>query len=318
MAVLSLESQICLAILLDQLLGDPRFLPHPVRLIGKLALTAEGITRRRLTNPYLAGALSVVIVLGVTGGTVAGVVALVTRIHPLLGSLVSIFVLYTTIAAKDLVTHSRAVFQALQSGDLPRAREKVAMMVGRDTAHLEQAGITLACVESVAENMVDGVTAPLFFAFCFGPVGAMVYKAINTMDSTFGYKNERYLQFGWCAAKLDDLANFLPARLTALLVVPAAALCRFSASEAWRILRRDRLNHSSPNSGHTEAAVAGAFGLRMGGRNFYFGKPVEKPTIGDPRVAISPRHIGEANRLLLVTSALTVLLLLILRRGFDL
>ncbi len=314
--MLSLEGQIGIAILLDLLLGDPRFLPHPVRLIGKLALGAEGVSRRLLSDPYLAGGVSVVVVLGVTAGLTAGLLQFATWIHPLCGAIISIIVLYTTLAAKDLTNHSQAVYSALREGDIPLARSRVAMMVGRDTACLDEAGIILACVESVAENMVDGVTAPLFFAVCFGPVGAMVYKAINTMDSTFGYKNERYMQFGWCAAKLDDLVNFIPARITGLLVIPAAALCRFSAGEAFRIFRRDRLKHSSPNSGHTEAAVAGALGLRMGGRNFYFGQAVEKPFIGDPRVLVTPDHIRDANRLLLLTSALAFLLFLLFRLGF--
>lgn len=164
-------------------------------------------------------------------------------------------------------------------------------------------------MESVAESLVDGVTAPLFYAFLFGPAGAMAYKAINTADSMFGYKNERYREFGWAGARLDDLANFIPARITAFLIPVAAFLFGLNGHNSWRILLRDRKNHASPNSGHTEAAVAGALEVQLGGSNIYFGKVVEKPTIGDEGQQISPRHILLANRLMLATTILAALIL---------
>jgi adenosylcobinamide-phosphate synthase len=186
------------------------------------------------------------------------------------------------------------------------------MIVGRDTAALDEAGVARATVESVAESMVDGVTAPLFFAVLGGPVGAMLYKAINTMDSMFGYKNERYRAFGWAAARLDDLANFLPARLTSLMIPAAAFLLRLDAKGALFILLRDRRKHASPNSGHTEAAVAGALGVQLGGPSPYFGRMVEKPTLGEAVRSIEPQDILRANRLMLLSSAITLLFFFIL------
>jgi adenosylcobinamide-phosphate synthase len=187
------------------------------------------------------------------------------------------------------------------------------MIVGRDTANLDEAGVARAAVESVAESMVDGVTAPLFFAVLGGPLAALLYKAINTMDSMFGYKNERYLKFGWAAARLDDLANFVPARITSLMIPAAAFLLRLDSRGSLFILLRDRLKHASPNSGHTEAAVAGALGVQLGGANRYFGKMISKPAIGDAARPIAPQDILRANRLMLLSSALTLLAFLALR-----
>jgi len=310
--MISLEYQILIAILLDQLLGDPRWLPHPVRIIGAACNGCERITRAVLP-PFAAGICTVVLILGLTGATTWAVVAGANLLHPWLGNAVSILLLYTTIAARDLVSHSRQVFAALAAGDLDESRKRVGMIVGRDTADLNEEGVARATVESVAESMVDGVTAPLFFAVLGGPMAAMLYKAVNTMDSMFGYKNERYLTFGWGAARLDDLANFIPARITSLMIPAAAFLLRLDPKGAFSILLRDRFRHASPNSGHTEAAVAGALGVQFGGTNSYFGKLVEKPTIGEATRPIDPRDILRANRLMLLTSALTLLLCLTLR-----
>jgi len=304
--MIPLEYQILLAILLDQLLGDPRWLPHPVRIIGAVCKSCERLTRAVLP-PFAAGICTVALVLVLTGATIWGVLAGANLIHPWLGSLVSILLLYTTIAARDLVRHSTEVYLALKEGDLAEARNRVGMIVGRDTAALDEAGVARAAVESVAESMVDGVTAPLFFAVLGGPVGAMLYKAINTMDSMFGYKNERYRAFGWAAARLDDLANFIPARFTSLTIPAAAFLLRFDAKGSLAILLRDRFNHASPNSGHTEAAVAGALGVQLGGPSPYFGKMVEKPTLGEAARSIEPQDILRANRLMLLSSAITLL-----------
>jgi len=174
-------------------------------------------------------------------------------------------------------------------------------MVGRDTDSLDELGVARAAVESVAENTVDGVTAPLFFAAIGGPVGAMVYKAINTLDSTFGYKNERYVDFGWASAKIDDLANYLPARLTAPLIVLAAFLLGFRPMNALRVCLRDHGKHASPNSGITEAAMAGALGVQLGGPLYRSGKPVEMPRLGEPIMELEPKHIPRVNALMLVT-----------------
>lgn len=301
--------QILPAVLLDHLLGDPRRLPHPVRFMGRLGLGLEAFFRRTGLPLKTAGILTLALLLAATWAATALLLYGAGRIHPLAATAMAVYLLYTTIAARDLCRHSRAVHDALKKRDLPEARRRVGMIVGRETAELNEEEVARAAVESVAESMVDGVCAPLFYAFVGGPAAAMLYRAVNTADSMFGYKNERYAQFGWAAARLDDLANFIPARLTGLLVPVAALLLRLDARSAWRILRRDRKNHASPNSGHGEAAVAGALGIRLGGSSTYFGRVVRKPTIGEARQPITAAHILAANRLMLLTMWLTLLLL---------
>jgi adenosylcobinamide-phosphate synthase len=240
-------------------------------------------------------------------------IALARAMHPVVADVVSIGIIYTTIAARDLARHSNAVRQALAAGDLPEARRRVAMMVGRDTDHLDEQGIVRGTVESVAESTVDGVTAPLFFAAVAGPVGAMVYRAISTLDSTFGHRNERYLEFGWASAKLDDVANYIPARLTAPLICVAAALTFQRPLASFRTLLRDGGNHDSPNAGLPEAAMAGALGVRLGGLNYYFGRPVSKPAIGEPARKLSRAHIANANAVMFATAAIFLAAVLSLR-----
>jgi adenosylcobinamide-phosphate synthase len=240
-------------------------------------------------------------------GPVLLLLTLATRIHPLLTDLVNIVIIYTALAIRDLRTHALRVYAALVDRDLPRARQAVAMLVGRDTDHLDERGVARAAVESVAENTVDGITAPLLFAFLGGAPGAIFYKAVNTLDSTYGYKNEQYLRFGRCAARLDDLVNFLPARLTALLVPPAAVVTGLDAGGAWRIFRRDRKEHPSPNGGQIEAAMAGALRVRLGGENRYFGVPSQRPFLGDDRETLQAGHILRVVRLMLATTSLVTL-----------
>ena len=300
--------QILPAVLLDQLLGDPHRLPHPVRLMGRLGLGLEAFFRKTGLPLQAAGILTLALLLACTWAITALLLYGAGLIHPLAATAMAVYLLYTTIAARDLCRHSRAVHDALKNRDLPEARRRVGMIVGRETAELNEEEVARAAVESVAESMVDGVCAPLFYAFVGGPAAAMLYRAVNTADSMFGYKNERYAQFGWAAARLDDLANFIPARLTGLLVPVAALLLRLDARSAWRILRRDRKNHASPNSGHGEAAVAGGLGIRLGGSSTYFGRVVRKPTIGEARQPITAAHILAANRLMLLTMWLTLLI----------
>ncbi len=294
---------IFLALVLDQLLGDPRWFPHPVRLIGWLQLRCERVTRRYF-EPKLAGILTVQFSLGCVVVVTTLILLLALFLHPLAYHAVSVFILYTCFAARDLARHGGWVHQALLQDDLALARTRVSWIVGRDTAPLDGSGVARAGVESVAESLVDGVTAPLFYAFLGGPVGAMLYKAINTGDSMFGYKNEQYLQFGWAAAKLDDVANYIPARLTAFLVPVAAFVLGLDYRESYRILRRDCRNHASPNSGYSEAAVAGALGVQLGGTNSYFGRPVVKPTIGDDDHPVAPAHLVQSIRLMQCTALL--------------
>ena len=319
--------QCMMAFVLDLLWGDPAWLPHPVRLLGWWCCRLEGFYRRNCRSLFVAG-LGTVCTAVLT--SVIMLSALLIAIHQLLApwvaELLAIGILYTAIACRDLVTHSRRVYRALAIGaNLPLARRQVAMIVGRDTASLDAPAISRACVETVAENMVDGVTAPIFFAIvasllpggellspiALAAIGAYVYKTINTMDSLFGYKNEHYLHFGRAAAKLDDFANFLPARLSGLLLVPVAALLGFDGRGAWRIFRRDRLAHASPNSAHTEAAVAGALGVQLGGVSSYFGVPVSKPSIGDAGRPVAGRDILAANKLMVVGSLLFTLVMLV-------
>jgi adenosylcobinamide-phosphate synthase len=224
---------------------------------------------------------------------------------------VAIVLIYTTIAAKDLAIHGLKVYRPLSAGDLAEARRQVSMLVGRDTERLDETGVARAAVESIAENVVDGVTAPLFFAALFGPIGAVVYRATNTLDSMFGYKNERYARFGWASARLDDVANYLPARLTGPLVALAALLLGERPIGSLRILLRDGKAHTSPNAGLPEAAFAGALGVQLGGPSFYFGQsePVEKPTIGEPLQPLEAEHIRRASRLMIATAVLTAIAL---------
>lgn len=310
---MSVELQIVLAFVLDALIGDPRWLPHPVKLIGWLAIRTENVCRAFILNEKVAGAISVIIVLFLSGMCGWGLIQVASVIHPYGADLVSILLLYSCFAARDLIKHSNNVYRALQENDLEEARKRVGMIVGRNTEQLSREGVSRACVESVAENTVDGVTAPLFWAIAGGPVGALLYKAINTLDSTFGYKNEQYLHFGLVAARLDDLANWLPARITGLLTVAAAGLLGLRPANAWRIFWRDRGRHVSPNAGQTEAAFAGALGVRLGGGSVYFGQLIEKPTIGDSLADVEAIHILQANRILLTVTLLVAVFLIGLR-----
>ncbi|HEB73228.1 MAG TPA: cobalamin biosynthesis protein CobD, partial [Nitrospirae bacterium] len=226
-------------------------------------------------------------------------------VSPVLGALTSILIIYTTLSARDLADHATAVFKALNAGEIERARELAGRIVGRDTGSLDERGVARAATESVAENCVDGVTAPLIYAFLFGPAGAMVYKAINTMDSTFGYKNEKYINFGWASARLDDLANYVPARITVFFIVTASMITRRNYRQALTIAIRDGRNHLSPNSGLPEAGFAGALGLQLGGEGSYHGKPKSAPLIGEPNEALTARHITSAVSLMYATLAVT-------------
>ncbi len=299
-----LEYQIIIAVLLDLAFGDPRWLPHPVRLIGRMIGALEGPARRAFPDARLAGGVTALTVIAATALATAALLGIARAIHPLVGDAVGIVVLYTTVAARDLARHSVAVYRALERFDLAEARRLVSWMVGRDTERLTETEVVRAAVESVAENTVDGIIAPLFFAALGGPVGAMTYKAINTLDSMIGYKNERYIDFGRTAARLDDAANYLPARLAAPILTASAALLGLPAAAAWRIARRDGRKHPSPNSGIAEATVAGALGVRLGGVMERRGRPVNQPQIGDPVVPLVRGHIVTANRLMFLATAI--------------
>jgi adenosylcobinamide-phosphate synthase len=310
-----LEYQILAAMALDLFLGDPRWLPHPVRAIGRLTSGLEGPARRLVRRPRLAGALVTLLVVGASAALTWLMVATCAGLHPVAGWVVGGLLIYSTVALRDLIRHARTVHRALSDGNLEVARVRVGRIVGRDTEHLDEGEVTRAAVESVAESIVDGITAPLFWAVIGGPAGAMAYRAANTLDSTFGYMDEKHREFGWASARLDDVANYLPARLTAPVITLAAFLLRMRARSSWRILRRDARQHASPNAGFAESAVAGALGVQLGGLNYYFGKPSKKPTIGDPEEELAPHHITRTIALAVTASMLFLGFCLLMRAG---
>lgn len=303
-----MEFVITIAFCLDVLIGDPRWLYHPVRTIGSLATRLETPVRKLLRFDFAAGILIVLIIVGLTGLATWLLLAIANQIHPVAYYVLSTLLIYTTVASHDLAAHSNDVYRQLVKKDIAGARNKVAMIVGRDTDNLDESEITRATVESVAESTVDGVTAPLFYALIAGPIGAMIYKGVNTLDSTFGYKNDRYMKFGWASAKLDDVANYLPARITVPVMCLAAGLLRLRPVNAFKVMLSDRQNHTSPNSGFSEATMAGALGVQLGGANYYLGTASEKPAIGNTIEELNSEHIKKANQLMYATSALFLIL----------
>lgn len=308
--MIGLEIQVALAVALDLALGDPRWNWHPVRLIGRSAAWTEGVTRRMLPSPGAAGCATVIVTIG---SAVIVTLALVGGSHaiwPWLGDAVSIIMLYTTFSARDLAGHAMKVYWALAGGDMEGARKSVGMLVGRDTHELDEAGVARAATESVAENTVDGVTAPLFFAVLAGPAGAMAYKAVNTMDSMFGHRNERYEKFGWAPARLDDAANYIPARITAVVIFLCAGFLGMNAARSISTVARDGHRHRSPNSGAPEAAFAGALGVRLGGVSHYRGQETRLPHIGEAVEPLEKKHVRSAVRLMYAVCLLSAVLFL--------
>jgi adenosylcobinamide-phosphate synthase len=310
-----LEYQIAIALLLDLAFGDPRWLPHPVRLIGRMIEALEGPARRAIPDVRLAGSLTALAVILTAALATGAIIWVAGWVHPRIGDAVSILLLYTTLAARDLADHSNGVYRALAKFDLAEARRLVSWMVGRDTERLTEPEVVRAAVESVAENTVDGIIAPLFFAALGGPIAAMAYKAASTLDSMIGYRNERYIDFGRTAAEIDDGANWLPARLAVPIITAAAALTGQQASAAWRIARRDGRKHMSPNAGIAEAAFAGALGIRLGGIMQRRGRPVNLPEIGDPVVTLARRQILAANRMMVAATGIAAAVFLAARWG---
>ena len=305
--------------ILDLLFGDPAGRFHPVCFIGKLISALENKLyrksdpdRRKQSRGTCLTVLVIIITVLVTAGIL--VIALIAGkntggfIYLILAALLC----DSTLAVRDLRKESMQVASALNKG-LPDARRALSRIVGRDTENLDEAAVIRAAVETVAENTTDGAVSPLFFLFLGGPAAAMAYKAVNTMDSMIGYKNERYLYFGRAAAKLDDVLNFIPARIAALLWIAAAGLCGEDMKGAWRIWRRDRLRHESPNSAQTESACAGSLQVALAGDAYYFGKLKKKPVIGDPVREITPDDIRRANRMMTVTSGLAMAAGMLLR-----
>ena len=301
--------QVLVAYLVDLIIGDPARLPHPVVLIGKTIELLEKGIRPRCGTPgalRLGGSLMAVLVVTGAFGVTWLLLWLLSQIHPLLSLVAEIWLISTTIAARGLAAAAGEIYLLLLAGNLTGARAKVAWIVGRDTAHMEPAEVTRATVETVAENTVDGVVAPLFYALIGGASLAMAYRAVNTLDSMVGYRNERYLDFGRFSARLDDVANFLPARWNGLLLLAATWLTGRNINGAIKALRRDAHTHPSPNSGISEAVVAGALGIQLGGLNYYGGLASRRSTMGKSRAALGPLHIRATVDLMYLASALAV------------
>ena len=298
---------------LDLILGDPRWLYHPVRAIGLLIDKGEMAFRRIFPKSrqgeLTAGVFFAFFVVFVSTLFPFLILLLAWKLNPWLAFALCVFWDYQLLAARSLRMESMRVYDALEDKDLPKARRAVSMIVGRDVDRLDEEGVAKAAVETVAENASDGVIAPMLFLALGGPVLGFLYKSVNTLDSMVGYKNERYLYFGRFSAKLDDVLNWIPARMSGLLMVLASPLFGFSGKAAFRIYRRDRRKHASPNSAHTEAAAAGALGVQLAGNAWYFGKLYEKPSIGDPTRPVEYEDIRRVNRLMYGTSALALLVI---------
>lgn len=310
--------------ILDLAFGDPHSLPHPVRLIGKLIAGLEkclrsGQTKNDEKSELARGMVLAVTVVLVTVCVTALLLAGARRLHPYVGIALEAAMTYQILAARSLKTESMKVYGCLKERRLEDARKAVSRIVGRDTETLEAEDIAKAAVETVAENTSDGVIAPMLYTALGGPVAGFFYKAVNTMDSMVGYRNERYLYFGRAAARLDDILNYLPARISAYLMLFAAFVGgeSFDGKRAYRIYRRDNRNHASPNSGQTEAVCAGALGIQLGGDASYFGRIVKKPHIGDALRRMEYEDIKRANRLLYLTAWVGELLCLAVMAGIT-
>lgn len=290
----------------DLIFGDPRWLYHPVRFIGNLIALLEKLIRKIMpvnkAGELAGGFITVVLVLLLCGIVPWVLLHLVFGLNVVAGVILEAFMCYQLLAVKSLKDESMKVYDALTGSTIEDARKAVSMIVGRDTQNLDQKGVAKAAIETVAENFSDGVIAPMFYMFIGGPVLMYIYKGINTMDSMMGYKNDKYIYFGRCAAKLDDAANFIPSRLAALLLIAAAYIGGFNGKGAVKIFKRDRFNHASPNSAQTESAAAGALDIQLAGNAYYFGKLYEKPTMGDSVKEPEAEDIKRVNKLMYIGS----------------
>ncbi len=302
-------------LLLDLLCGDPRGWPHPIVWIGRLIQRLEGWLRELINPPKVAGILLVALTLLSTwlaGGLLLKIAATFSAGVLWLASL---WLGWNCLALRSLHTESRAVISELEEGDLPGARQALAMIVGRDTGSLDEEQVLKATIETVAENTSDGVIAPLLYLLLGGPLLGLLFKAVSTLDSMVGYKNDNYREFGWAGARLDDLLNFIPARLTGFLFVAAAYPLKLNGPGALQVMLRDAGKHASPNAGWPEAAAAGALNLQLGGPASYFGKTVTKPSFGDADQAPDISHYRQMIRLLYVSTALATLFGLVILWG---
>lgn len=302
---------VAVGFVMDLILGDPVWLYHPVRIMGHLITLAEKIIRGFLSGSkrreQIGGCILVIFILGISIGVPGLIVSAAYDFAKPLGFAAESLMCYQILAIRSLKTESDKVYRALKTEGIEQARRAVSMIVGRDTQNLTEEGIIKAAVETVAENTSDGVIAPLFYLMLGGPALGFGYKAVNTMDSMIGYKNARYQHFGTAAARLDDLANYIPARLSAWLMIGAAAIAGMDERNALRVYRRDRRNHKSPNAGQTESVMAGALHIQLAGNAWYFGELYEKPTIGDADRSVEAQDIRRAHTLLYTTALLALL-----------
>ena len=308
---------IIIGFIIDFFVGDPHSIPHPVVAIGKLISFMD--KKLRLGNSdkrdIIRGVWTVLIVVAVSAAVPALILFIMRRIHPIVYLVVSSIMCAQIVAARELVRECRAVEKALERGDIEKARKAVSYVVGRDTGSLGKEDICRAAVETIAENGSDGVIAPLFWMFLFGAPGGFFYKAVNTMDSMLGYKNEKYLYFGRAAARTDDVVNFIPSRISALLMIASCPLCRLDRHNAWRVFRRDRLKHTSPNAAQTESVFAGALNVRLNGPAYYGGVLHEKEYLGDDTRPIEIPDIRRSGYLMYTASFMMVIIGVLFRMG---
>jgi adenosylcobinamide-phosphate synthase len=306
--------ELAMACILDAAIGDPRWFPHPVRWMGFLVDWYDRLVHRLFLSSVKQRMAGVLLAVALPVGAYAFGALFIwfgSSIGPVWGSAAAVLLAWTTLAARDLIDHVAAVQRALQSASLAEARSAVAKIVGRDTEEMDESDIVRATVETIAESTADGIMAPLFYLVLGGAPLALAYKAVSTLDSMIGHVDDRYRWIGWASARLDDVANFLPARITALLLVLSAGIVSRSwpaIQRAWKILLRDGGQHPSPNSGRPEAAMAGALGVQLGGTNRYDGLPIVRPSLGDPDQTLTRAHIDKALTLMLWTSLIGVLL----------
>ncbi|HHW58555.1 MAG TPA: cobalamin biosynthesis protein CobD [Clostridia bacterium] len=303
--------KVVLAYFLDLTFGDPEGYPHPVRIIGWMIQKQEKILRKYAKDKEtlkIAGFILCLFTVSMVYILTYLILYLAGMVHIYLKYLLEVLIIYTSLATKDLSKAANRVFKPLREGNIIEARKSLSFIVSRDTDKLEEEDIIRGVIETVSENISDGIIAPMFYAFIGGAPLAMFYKAASTLDSMVGYKNEKYKDLGFVSAKLDDVLNFIPARITGFLVIISSYVLRYDYKNSWKVFLRDRLKHDSPNSAHGEAAVAGALGIQLGGLNYYFGKPVIKPTLGDKKQKISLRHIRESIRIMYMTSFIGLLI----------
>lgn len=282
---------ILVAVLLDWILGDPYNWPHPVKAIGYLISLMLKFQDKSPLPKFIYGCLLWFVAVGLSAGSIYGLLYVASRLSPILYWTLWIYLAYASLATRSLAIEAVKVYKVLKGGSLEKARYQVGMIVGRDTSQLSANDISKATIETVAENTSDGVIAPMLCLFVGGPVLAMAYKAINTLDSMVGYRTEKYQQIGYVSAKIDDLANLIPARVTWLCLMLASHMLQLDSKQAYRIGFRDRYQHASPNSAFSEAVVAGALGIQLGGAHIYHGELIDKPTIGEWTRDVEPEDI---------------------------